>query len=108
VYVDSNFWDSVDGYAASSGEQTLTIELAGEGSHLLEVRNSGEKNASSTAHKLRFKQVVVNRQYDLHTIQYAYDGISRLIDADYYPGVNVSGSPFRTYDYAYDPAGNRT
>jgi hypothetical protein len=23
-------------------------------------------------------------------------------------GVNVSGSPFRAYDYAYDPAGNRT
>jgi hypothetical protein len=22
--------------------------------------------------------------------------------------VNVSGSPFRAYDYAYDPAGNRT
>jgi RHS repeat-associated protein len=55
-----------------------------------------------------FKQVVANRQYDLHTIQYAYDGISRLIDADYYPGVNVDGSPFRAYDYAYDPAGNRT
>jgi hypothetical protein len=52
--------------------------------------------------------VVANRQYDLHTIQYAYDGISRLTDADYYPGVNVSGSPFRAYDYAYDPAGNRT
>jgi hypothetical protein len=22
--------------------------------------------------------------------------------------VNVGGSPFRAYDYAYDPAGNRT
>jgi hypothetical protein len=84
------------------------IELAGEGPHGLEVHNSGEKNASSTGYKLRFKQVVANRQYDLHTIQCAYDGISRLIDADYYPGVNVDGSPFRAYDYAYDLAGNHT
>jgi RHS repeat-associated protein len=57
--------------------------------------------------KLRFKQLATNRQYDLHTIQYAYDGILRLSDADYYPAANLS-SPFRAYDYAYDPAGNRT
>jgi RHS repeat-associated protein len=51
---------------------------------------------------------VVNRQYDLHTIVYSYDGLSRLIDADYCPGGNINGTPFRAYDYAYDPAGNRT
>ena len=51
---------------------------------------------------------MADRQYDLHTIQYAYDGISRLIDADVYPGINLNTVADWAYDYAYDPAGNRT
>jgi YD repeat-containing protein len=57
---------------------------------------------------LAFKQLATNRQYDLHTTQYAYDGLSRLIDADVYPGINLNAVADRAYDYAYDPAGNRT
>jgi hypothetical protein len=51
--------------------------------------------------------LATNRQYDLHTTQYAYDGLSRLIDADVYPGINLNAVADRAYDYAYDPAGNR-
>jgi hypothetical protein len=43
-----------------------------------------------------------------HRYRSSQADLSRLIDADYYSGVNVGGSPFRAYDYAYDPAGNRT
>jgi hypothetical protein len=71
--VNDVFWRSVDGYAASSGEQELVILLEDEGPHVLEVYNTAEHNPSSSGYKLRFKQVATNRQYDLHTTQYAYD-----------------------------------
>jgi YD repeat-containing protein len=32
----------------------------------------------------------------------------RLIDADVCPGINLNAVADRAYDYAYDPAGNRT
>jgi YD repeat-containing protein len=108
IYVNDVFWRSVDGYAASSSEQELVILLEDEGPHVLEVYNQAERNPSSSGYKLRFKQVATNRQYDLHTTQYAYDGLSRLIDADVYPGINLNAVADRAYDYAYDPAGNRT
>jgi YD repeat-containing protein len=108
IYVNDVFWRSVDGYAASPGEQEMVIVLEDEGPHVLEVYNTAENNPSSSGHKLRFKQLATNRQYDLHTTQYAYDGLSRLIDADVYPGINLNAVADRAYDYAYDPVGNRT
>jgi RHS repeat-associated protein len=45
---------------------------------------------------------------DLHTIQYTYDAISRLLEADYYPGLNVNAAPFRENAYGFDLAGNLT
>jgi RHS repeat-associated protein len=37
--------------------------------------------------------------YDLHQIEYTYDALSRLLEADYNSGATV-------YGYGYDPAGN--
>jgi hypothetical protein len=106
--VNDVFWRSVDGYATSSGEQELVIVLEDEGPHILEAYNTAENNPSSSGYKLRFKQVAANRQYDLHTTQYAYDSLSRLIDADVYPDINLNTVADRVYDHAYDLAGNRT
>ena len=46
-----------------------------------------EQNLQSTGYKVRFKQlVVVDSEYDLHTVEYTYDAISRLLEARYNPG----------------------
>ena len=67
-----------------------------------------DRNGASSGNKVRFKQLVMaDMAYDLHTIQYGYDGLSRLLSADLYPGHNVNATPLREYAYSYDPAGNR-
>jgi RHS repeat-associated protein len=68
----------------------------------------GQTSRIQIGYKLRFKQLATNRQYDLHTTQYTYDSLSRLVDADVYLGINLNAVADRAYDYAYDPAGNRT
>jgi hypothetical protein len=109
VYIGQTLWESFDGYAASAGEREIAIALDGDGPHLLEIRNRHEQNRQSTGYKVRFKQlVVVDREYDLHTIQYQYDAISRLLSADYHAGLNTGVTAFRTYAYEHDLAGNRT
>src|SRR5690606_6481990 len=74
VYIGKTLWESFDGYAATFGEQTVDIplnavngnRLAGEGPHLLELRNRPEKNAASSGYSLRFKQLVIpDVAYDL-------------------------------------------
>ena len=56
---------------------------------------------------MRFKQlVVVDQEYDLHTVEYTYDAISRLLNADYHAGINTAATPFRENAYGYDLAGN--
>jgi RHS repeat-associated protein len=107
LYIGQTLYQSYDGYAASSGEQTITVNLDGQGPHLFEIRNRHERNLSSSGYKVRFKQlVVVDSEYDLHTVEYQYDAISRLLSADYYPGLNVNAAPFREHAYGYDLAGN--
>ncbi len=108
VYVNGMLWQGFDNYAASAGEDAISLALQGDGPHVLEVKNRAEKNRSSSGYKVAFKQLVVEREYDLHTIQYGYDGLSRLLSADYFAGDNVDGTAFRQYGYTYDLAGNRT
>lgn len=107
VYVNHSFWQSFDGYAATSGERTIDIPLASMGPHLLEIRHRHEKNLASTGHTLRFKQLVTpNTAY----IQYTYDALSRLQEARYNPASNLSAPDedlLCRYQYAYDLAGNR-
>jgi len=108
VYVNGMLWRGFDNYAASAGEEAISLVLQGDGPHILEVKNRAEQNRSSSGYKVAFKQLVVEREYDLQTIQYGYDGLSRLQSADYYAGDNVGGTAFRQYAYTYDLAGNRT
>jgi len=87
----------------------ITLALTSEGPHLLELRNRPVKNAASSGFKLRFKGLTVEDvAYDLHTICYSYDALSRVARADYHPGGNLSAAPFRQYGYSFDVAGNRT
>ncbi len=114
VYVNYALWQSFDGYAVTAGEQAITIPLDNEGPFILEIRNRPEKNllsSSYTGYKLRFKSLSANRLYDLQTLKYTYDTISRLVEAKYYPGLNtgiLDANLPRRYQYAFDLAGNRT
>jgi hypothetical protein len=75
VYVAGTFWQSFDGYAATSGERTKTVTLATTDQVSIEFRNHREKNALSTGYKLRFKEVVTTFDVNRRTVQYAYDGV---------------------------------
>jgi len=108
VYIDKTLWNTFDGYAASTGTLNIDIQLDGDGPHVLEIRNRSDKHLYSTGYTLRFKELVITDiSYDLHTIAYSYDALSRLLSADYYAGDNLSAAPFREYAYAFDLAGNR-
>ena len=116
VYLGKSLWQSFDGYAASAGSRTVDIplnassgkRLAHEGPHLLEIRNRVERSLLSSGHRVRFKQLIVpDVAYDLHTVQYSYDGLSRLLSAATYADGNLNGTPTRAYAYSYDEAGNR-
>jgi RHS repeat-associated protein len=111
IYVNHALWRSFDGYAVAAGEREIEILLESDGSHTLEIRNRAEKHLDSSAYKLRFKQLVVpDCTYDLHTIEYAYDALSRVTEARYNPGLNTAvenADLLRRYQYGYDLAGNR-
>jgi len=109
VYVDGTLYQSIDGYAAQPGTRVTTITLLDDGLHTLDVRNRPEKDTRSTGFTLRFQSVETNRKYQLHTIQYQYDGLARVTGVLYYPELNdASVIPYRTLGYTYDRAGNRT
>ena len=106
IYIDHSYWDSIDGYAASADEREIAIQLTDDGYHTLEVRKRAEKRGGSSGYVVRFKTLETNRTYHLHTIQYSYDALSRLLSADYHAGGNLSATPFESYAYGYDLAGN--
>ena len=111
LYVNGDLWRSVDGYAATASEVALTLTLRGEGPHRLEVRNRPEKHPLSTGYTVRFKSLVTAataQSFDLNTLVYTYDALSRLRIADRYPAVNTGATTLRRETYAYDVAGNRT
>ncbi len=118
IYVNNSLWRSIDSYATSTGEDsTIVLNLASEGSHWLEIRNTADKHPHATGRTLRFKQLAISSGplYDLHTIQYAlddttpgYDALGRVLGAKYRRGGRTSGMTFREYALMYDVAGNRT
>lgn len=116
IYINGALWKTFDGYATSVAERTISVELKGDGPHKLEIRNRPQhsqeaRNAGGfdpSDYTLRFKSLTVDGTYDLHTIQYDYDTVYRLLEAAYLPGHNLNASAFREYDYAYDLASNRT
>jgi RHS repeat-associated protein len=87
-------------------------QLASDGPHLLEIRNRAERQTAGTTHRLRFKQLVVHeRSATLRTIQYTYDGLARLREARYLPGLRTSAPDadlLRREQFTFDRAGNRT
>ncbi len=59
------------------------------------------RNAKSTGRVFRFKQLqVIDATYNERTIDYTYDALSRLQQANYNTGQRI-------YDYNFDLAGNR-
>lgn len=116
IYINCQLWQTVDGYAASNGTLAIPIALEKEGPHLLEIRNRPQHSQAAkqdgsydpAVYKLQFKQLLVpDMAYDLHTVEYVYDALSRVEDVAYYVGRNLSASPFRSHAYTYDRLGNR-
>jgi RHS repeat-associated protein len=108
VYVGGTLWQSFDGYAASASTRTVSLNLSEEGPLSFEIRARKEKNLASSGYQVRFQQLLLTDvAYDLHTIAYQYDLLSRLLGADDVPGSNLTATPTRAYDYTYDGTGNR-
>jgi RHS repeat-associated protein len=117
IYVGGSLWQSFDGYSSTASERTVNIPLMAENMHLFEIRNRPQHSLAcrndtpsfdEDKYIVQFKQLVVeDTEYDLHTIEYTYDALSRLLNADYYAGMNTSASTIRDYAYSYDRAGNR-
>ena len=99
LYVDGTLYQSVDAYAASAGSRVVDIALKGDGWHGLEIRNRHAKNMQSSGYKVRFASLSVDMALSETVIDYSYDQLSRLIEADYNNGTTV-------YNYGYDVAGN--
>ncbi len=112
IYIGGSLWQSFDGYAASAGQVDIKLEVQGDGPHLLDIRSRAEKNKNATGYKVRFKQLLIaDRTYTLHTIEYGYDALSRLLEARCNPNINTNAADadlLRRYLYAYDRGGNRT
>ena len=113
IYIDGSLWQSFDGFGAGTDRVIqVTTEtgsgLTHEGLHILEIRNRIE---NPSRNKVRFKQLVIaDQEYDLQTITYGYDALSRLTEARYAPSVNanaVDADLLRRYLYTYDLSGNR-
>ncbi len=106
IYVNDTFWRSYDGYVGGA----ITLTLATEGPHFLEIRNRADKHPNSSGYKLTFGSIQVPIVYNLHNITYAYDGLSRLRSAKYRAAANANPTTptFRDYTYTYDRSGNRT
>lgn len=106
LYVNDTFWRSYDGYVGGA----ITLTLATEGPHHLEIRNRADKNPNSSGYKLTFGSIQVPIVYSLHNITYTYDGLSRLRSAKYRAAANANPTTptFRDYAYTYDRSGNRT
>src|SRR5690606_29972628 len=82
LYVDGTLYESVDAYAASAGSRVVDIALKGDGWHGLEIRNRHAKNMQSSGYKVRFASLSVATALSETVIDYSYDSLSRLIEAD--------------------------
>jgi RHS repeat-associated protein len=107
VVINGALWRSIDGYASTVVDENIVIPTEDDGPHTLELHNRAEKNLQSTGYALRFRQLQVGVLYDLRTLTYSYDALSRLQMADYFPALNRTAAPTRRFAYGYDLAGNR-
>ncbi|MGB1286673.1 MAG: hypothetical protein ACPG7F_09095, partial [Aggregatilineales bacterium] len=101
VYIGGSLYNSYNGYSAASGSKTVTIPLTGDGLVLFEIKNRADKSPASAGYKMRFKSLAATSRLLHRTIDYTYDALSRLLEADYDNGTSV-------YSYGFDVAGNLT
>ncbi len=106
ISINDNYWRRFNTYTAQPGERVLHIPAVptppGETSGKLSIKVRSDNHFRSTGHVFRFKQLqVIDATYNERTIDYTYDGLSRLQQANYNTGERV-------YNYAYDLAGNLT
>ncbi len=104
LYINDTYWRRFNTYTAQPGEKVLHIPEVttpqGATSGTLEIRNRSDRHRRSTGFVFRFKQLaIIDTTYTDTTIDYTYDALSRLTQADYDDGTTV-------YDYGYDLAGN--
>jgi len=100
IYVGGTFYNSYDGYAASTGEETMTIQLDSDQRISFEIKNRHEQNLASSGFRVRFKNLQAKSKLTTQVIDYTYDNLSRLQTANYNSGERV-------YDFDFDLAGNR-
>ncbi len=106
LYINGRYWRRFDAYATTPAERVIHLPQVptplGATSGVVEIRNHSDRHRRSTGHVFRFKQLaIIDTTYADTTIDYTYDALSRLTQADYDDGTTV-------YDYAYDLAGNLT
>ncbi len=106
ISINGWFWRSFNTYTAQPGERVIHLPQVttptGETSGTLEIRNRSDRHHRSTGYVFRFKQLaIIDTTYNERTIDYTYDGLSRLLTANYDGGAVE-------YTYGYDLAGNLT
>ncbi len=106
ISINGWFWRRCNTYAETASEQVIHLpqvvkpDDATTGKLSIEVRS--DKHFRSTGRVFRFKQLqVIDTTYNERTIDYTYDGLSRLLTANYDGGAVE-------YTYGYDLAGNLT
>ncbi len=105
ISINDNYWRRFDAYATTPAERVIHLPQVptppGETTGTLEIRNHSDRHRRSTGHVFRFKQLaVIDTTYADTTIDYTYDALSRLQQANYNTGQRI-------YDYNFDLAGNR-
>ncbi len=105
LYINDTYWRRFDAYATTPAERVIHLPQVptptGATSGVIEIRNRSDRHHHSTGRVFRFKQLaVIDTTYTDTTIDYTYDALSRLQQANYNTGERV-------YDYNFDLAGNR-
>ncbi len=106
ISINGRYWRRFDAYATTPAERVIHLPEVttppGATSGVIEIRNRSDRHHRSTGHVFRFKQLtVIDTTYNERTIDYTYDGLSRLLTANYDGGAVE-------YTYGYDLAGNLT
>ena len=111
IYINGWFWRSLDGYEDTENTDATRVIHLPEVKAIdppttnygtVEIRVRSDKNANSNGRVFRFSkiQLIDETVYADTTIDYTYDNLSRLQQADFDNGDRV-------HDYNFDLAGNR-
>ncbi len=105
LYINDNYWRRFDAYATTPAERVIhlpkVVKPDNEPTGKVAIKMRSDRHHRSTGRVFRFKQVqVLAATYHERTIDYTYDQLQRLQQANYDNGDRV-------YDYNFDLAGNR-